>query len=229
MKTIGLIGGMSWESSLEYYRIINEAVKEKLGEPHSCRSILYSVDFAEFEKLRHEGEWEKLTGKMVAIAKILERAGAEILIICTNTMHKMADDVQQKIKIPLVHIADAAAEEIIKRNMHTVGLIGTRFTMEQDFYRRRLKENHGIDVIVPEERERDIVHTIIYKELIAGIIKEDSKDTFKEVIHNLKKKGAQGVILGCTEIPLLIKGEDCDIPVFDTTMLHARKAVELAL
>ncbi len=229
MKTIGLIGGMSWESSLEYYRIINEAVKEKLGEPHSCRSILYSVDFAEFEKLQHEGEWEKLTGKMVAIAKILERAGAEILIICTNTMHKMADDVQQKIKIPLVHIADAAAEEIIKRNMHTVGLIGTRFTMEQDFYRRRLKENHGIDVIVPEERERDIVHTIIYKELIAGIIKEDSKDTFKEVIHNLKKKGAQGVILGCTEIPLLIKGEDCDIPVFDTTMLHARKAVELAL
>lgn len=229
MKTIGLIGGMSWESSREYYRIINETVREKLGDPHSCKTILYSVDFAEIESLQHRGEWRKLTDRMIAIAKNLEQAGAELLVICTNTMHAMAGDIQKNITVPIVHIVDTVAEEIIKRNLHTVGLLGTRFTMEHDFYKGRLKEIHGIDVLVPETPERDVIHTIIYKELIAGIVNDDSREKFKVIIANLQKGGAEGVILGCTEIPLLIRAEDCDIPVFDTTMLHARKAVELAL
>ncbi len=229
MKTIGLIGGMSWESSLEYYRIINKTVKEKLGELHSCKCIMYSVDFAEIERLQHEGEWDQLTVQLIDIAGKLENAGAEILVICTNTMHKMADEIQQNIEIPVLHIVDATAEEIKKKKLRSVGLLGTRFTMEQDFYKGRLKEKHGIDVIVPDEREREIVHTIIYNELISGIIKDDSRKVFQNVIGNLKRQGAGGVILGCTEIPLLIKEEDSDIPLFDTTTLHARKAVELAL
>jgi len=229
VKTIGLIGGMSWESSLEYYRIINKTVKEKLGELHSCKCIMYSVDFAEIERLQHEGEWDQLTVQLIDIAGKLENAGAEILVICTNTMHKMADEIQQNIEIPVLHIVDATAEEIKKKKLRSVGLLGTRFTMEQDFYKGRLKEKHGIDVIVPDEREREIVHTIIYNELISGIIKDDSRKVFQNVIGNLKRQGAGGVILGCTEIPLLIKEEDSDIPLFDTTTLHARKAVELAL
>ncbi len=229
MKTIGLIGGMSWESSREYYRIINETVREKLGDPHSCKTILYSVDFAEIETLQHRGEWQTLTDRMIAIAKTLEHAGAELLVICTNTMHAMADDIQKNINVPIVHIVDTVAEEIIKRNLHTVGLLGTRFTMEHDFYKGRLKEIYGIDVLIPEKPERDIVHTIIYKELIAGIVNEDSREKFKAIMGKLHEVGAGGVILGCTEIPLLIKEEDCVLPVFDTTMLHARKAVELAL
>lgn len=229
MKTIGLIGGMSWESSLEYYRITNKIVKEKLGEPHSCKSIMYSVDFAEFEKLQHEGKWEVLTSKMIDVAKKLEKAGADLILICTNTMHKMATDVQKNIEVPLLHIADATAEEIKANNMNKVGLLGTKFTMEQDFYKGRLKEKHGIDVVIPNEKEREIVHNVIYKELISGIIKEESREEFREIINNLKKNGAEGVILGCTEIPLLIKDEDSDISVFDTTMLHSKKAVEFAL
>jgi len=220
---------MSWESSLEYYRIINKTVKEKLGELHSCKCIMYSVDFAEIERLQHEGEWDQLTVQLIDIAGKLENAGAEILVICTNTMHKMADEIQQNIEIPVLHIVDATAEEIKKKKLRSVGLLGTRFTMEQDFYKGRLKEKHGIDVIVPDEREREIVHTIIYNELISGIIKDDSRKVFQNVIGNLKRQGAGGVILGCTEIPLLIKEEDSDIPLFDTTTLHARKAVELAL
>ncbi len=229
MKTIGLIGGMSWESSLEYYRIINEFIKERLGEPHSCESIMYSVDFAEYEHLQHEGEWKIMSKKMVDIAQKLEKAGAELVLICTNTMHKMAEDVEDNIKVPLFHIADAAAEEIKLNNLNKVGLLGTKFTMEQDFYKERLKEKHGIDVIVPDEKERDIVHNAIYKELISGIIKDDSREKFKEIIKNLKNNGAEGVILGCTEIPLLIKEKDSPIPVFDTMMLHAKKAVDIAL
>ncbi len=229
MKTIGLIGGMSWESSLEYYRIINEMVKEKLGEPHSCKCIMYSVDFAEFESLQHDEEWELLSREMVDIACKLEKAGAELLIICTNTMHKMANDVQRSINIPLLHIADAAADKIITKKLSKVGLLGTKFTMEQDFYRGRLKDKYNIDVIIPDKQERDIVHKVIYNELISGIIKDDSRDEFKRIIKNLKENGAEGVILGCTEIPLLVKQEDSDIPVFNTTMLHARKSVELAL
>jgi aspartate racemase len=229
MKTIGLIGGMSWESTREYYRIMNEEVKKRLGDSHSCRCILYSVDFAEIQELQHSGAWEELTSSMISIAGKLESAGAEMLLICTNTMHAMADRVQASIKIPLIHIADTVAEEIKTRGMQKVGLLGTRFTMEQDFYRIRLKEKFGIDVIIPDENERKNVHSIIYKELIAGIIKKESKDIYKSVIQKLFRNGAEGVILGCTEIPLLITGEDCDIPLFDTTLLHARKAVGLAL
>ncbi|HMA60364.1 MAG TPA: aspartate/glutamate racemase family protein [Halanaerobiales bacterium] len=229
MKTIGLIGGMSWESSLEYYRIINQIVKEKLGEPHSAKCIMYSVDFAEYEKLQHEGKWEELTEKMVDIGRRLEAAGSDLILICTNTMHKMAPQVQESIKVPLLHIADAAADEIKSRNMGKVGLLGTKFTMEQDFYKKRIKDNYGIDVIIPKQEERDIVHKVIYKELISGIINESSRKKFQKIIENLKERGAEGVILGCTEIPLLIKEKDSVIPVFDTTMLHARKAVNLAL
>lgn len=229
MKTIGLIGGMSWESSLEYYRIANRMVKEKLGEPHSCKIIMYSVDFAEFEKLQHEGKWGLLTDKMVDVATKLEKAGADLILICTNTMHKMASDIEEIIGVPLLHIADAAAEEIKVNNMNKVGLLGTKFTMEQNFYKGRLKEKHGIDVVIPNEQEREVVHQTIYKELISGVIKEKSRKQFKKIINNLRENGAEGVILGCTEIPLLIKDEDSEIPVFDTTMLHVRKAVDLAL
>jgi aspartate racemase len=229
MKTIGFIGGMSWESSLEYYRITNQMIKERLGEPHSCKSIMYSVDFAEYEMLQHKGKWDLLTTKMVDIANKLEKAGADIILICTNTMHKMAPDVEKSITVPLLHIADAAAEEIKVNNMNKVGLLGTKFTMEQDFYKGRLKEKHGIDVVIPNEKEREVVHNVIYKELISGIIKEESREKFKTIIQNLNKNGAEGVILGCTEIPLSIKNTDTEIPVFDTTMIHAKKAVDLAL
>ncbi|PRX27993.1 aspartate racemase [Orenia metallireducens] len=229
MRTIGLIGGMSWESSLEYYRIINKIVKERLGEPHSCKSIMYSVDFAEIDKLQHQGEWEVLTDRMVQIAKRLEKAGAELILICTNTMHKMAEDVQENIKVPLLHIADATAEEIKAKPMEKVGLLGTKFTMEQDFYKKRLKKRHGIDVIIPDEKEREFIHNVIFKELVSGVIKEESRDRFKEIIINLKNNGAEGVVLGCTEIPLLIREKDSSIPIFNTMLLHAKKAVELAL
>jgi aspartate racemase len=229
MKTIGLIGGMSWESSLEYYRLINQMVKEKLGEPHSAKSIMYSVDFAEYEKLQHEGKWAELTEKMVDISQSLEQAGSDLVLICTNTMHKMAPEVQDSIEIPLLHIADAAADEIKSQNIKKVGLLGTKFTMEEDFYKGRLKEKHNIDVIIPQKKERDKVHKVIYQELISGIINDDSRREFQAIIKNLKARGAEGVVLGCTEIPLLIKEKDSVIPVFDTTMLHARKAVEMAL
>ena len=229
MKTIGLIGGMSWESSLEYYRIINELVKKKLGEPHSAKSIMYSVDFAEFENLQHQGNWNLLSDKMVKIAQKLEKAGADLVLICTNTMHKMAPEVQASINIPLLHIADAAADEIKKQNIKKIGLLGTNFTMEQDFYKGRLKEKHGIDVVIPEKEERKIIHNVIYKELISGLIKDQSRAKFIKIIKNLKVRGAEGVVLGCTEIPLLIKDKDVDIPVFNTTELHAIKAVEKSL
>ena len=229
MKTIGLIGGMSWESSLEYYRLINQMVKEKLGEPHSAKSIMYSVDFAEYEKLQHEGKWAELTEKMVDIGQNLEQAGSDLVLICTNTMHKMAPEVQDSIEIPLLHIADAAADEIKSQNIKKVGLLGTKFTMEEDFYKGRLKEKHNIDVIIPKQEERNKVHKVIYQELISGIINDDSRREFQDIIKNLKARGAEGVVLGCTEIPLLIKEKDSVIPVFNTTMLHARKAVEMAL
>lgn len=229
MKTIGLIGGMSWESSLEYYRLINQMVKEKLGEPHSAKSIMYSVDFAEYEKLQHEGKWAELTEKMVDISQSLEQAGSDLVLICTNTMHKMAPEVQDSIEIPLLHIADAAADEIKSQNIKKVGLLGTKFTMEEDFYKGRLKEKHNIDVIIPKQKERDKVHKVIYQELISGIINDDSRREFQAIIKNLKARGAEGVVLGCTEIPLLIKEKDSVIPIFDTTMLHACKAVQMAL
>jgi aspartate racemase len=229
MKTIGLIGGMSWESSLEYYRIINETTKRKLGGFHSAKSILYSVDFEEIERLQHQGAWDDLTKVMIRAAQSLERAGAELLVICTNTMHKMADDVQTSIRIPLLHIADATAEQIKLLNLHTVGLLGTKFTMEQDFYRGRLSEKFDLEVLIPADDERDNVHRVIYDELCLGKIRESSKFEYLHTINNLVKRGAQGIILGCTEIPLLLKQEDVAVPIFDTTTIHAKHAVEVAL
>ncbi len=219
---------MSWESSLEYYRIINQKIKEILGESHSCKNIMYSVDFDKIEKLQHVGDWERLTEEMIKIALVLEKAGADFIIICTNTMHKMADEVQSKISIPLLHIADATANKIKSTNINKVGLLGTKFTMEQDFYKERLKDK-GIKIIIPDEKDRKLVHDVIYNELIHGIISEISRNKFKKIINNLKEAGAEGVILGCTEIPLLIKQTDSVIPIFDTTSIHAIAAVELAL
>ena len=229
MKTIGLIGGMSWESSAEYYRIINETMKEKLGGLHSAKCIMYSVDFEEIEKLQHAGKWKEATEVMIDAARRVEKGGADFIVICTNTMHKMADEVQSSITIPLLHIADATAEKIRSKGLKKVGLLGTKFTMEEDFYKGRLSNTFGLDVIIPEEDEREIVHDIIYKELCLGEIKKSSKKKFKKIIENLVSRGAEGIILGCTEIPLLIKQEDCSVPLFDTTEIHARSAVELSL
>lgn len=229
MKTIGLIGGMSWESSLEYYRIINECVKERLGGLHSAKILMYSFDFDEIEGLQHKGSWSELARLMVGAAVRLEGAGADCILLCTNTMHKAADDVQGKITIPLLHIADATAERIKEENLKRVGLLGTRFTMEEDFYRGRLVERHGLEVIVPGGADRAIVHEVIYRELCAGVISESSRQRFKGIIEGLASNGAEGVILGCTEIPLLLRREDVRLPLFDTTRIHAESAVEYAL
>ena len=229
MKTIGMIGGMSWESSLEYYRIMNQTVKEKLGGFHSAQCILYSVDFDDVEELQHQGDWESLTRLMIEAAQRVKKAGADFLVICTNTMHKMADEVQGAIQIPLLHIADVAAGAVKANGQSRVGLLGTKFTMEQDFYKGRLKEIHGIDVLIPEDKERQVIHDILYNELCLGEIKELSKGKFQSIIQNLVKRGAQGVILGCTEIPLIVRQEDYEIPLYDTTALHAKAAVDFAL
>lgn len=229
MKTIGLIGGMSWESSLEYYRIMNQTVKEKLGGFHSAQCILYSVDFDDVEELQHQGDWESLTRLMIEAAQRVKKAGAGFLVICTNTMHKMADEVQRAIQIPLLHIADVAAGAVKANGQSRVGLLGTKFTMEQDFYKGRLKEIHGIDVLIPEDKERQVIHDILYNELCLGEIKELSREKFQSIIQNLVKRGAQGVILGCTEIPLIVRQEDYEIPLYDTTALHAKAAVDFAL
>ncbi len=225
---MGLIGGMSWESSLEYYRIINETVKERLGGFHSAKCILYSVDFEEVEKLQHLGDWDELTRLMMDAAQRLERAGADFVMICTNTMHKMADEVQGAIHIPVLHIVDVTAQAIKSNGQTRVGLLGTKFTMEQDFYKGRLRDKHGLDVLIPSSDERQVVHDILYSELCLGEIKELSKGKFKSVIQNLVDRGAQGVILGCTEIPLIVSHDDYEIPVYDTTRLHAQAAVDFA-
>jgi len=229
MKTIGLIGGMSWESSAVYYDIINKTVREKLGGHHSCDCLMYSVDFAVIEKLQHEGNWEQLTQIMIDAAHRLERGGAELLVIATNTMHKMAPQVEKSINIPLIHIVDAVAEKIKSLGLKKVALLGTRFTMEQDFYKGRLTENHDIEVVIPDLPGIESVHRIIYQELVMGVIKEESRQEYIRIIQNLISRGAQGIILGCTEIPLLVKQADCTVPVFDTTTIHAMKAVEIAL
>ena len=229
MKTIGLIGGMSWESSLEYYRIINETAKLKLGGLHSAKCIMYSVDFEEIEALQHENKWEELTNIMVNTAEKLKNSGADFIVICTNTMHKMASDIQNRVDIKVLHIAEVTGEEIIKKRMKKVGLLGTKFTMEGDFYKKVLKDKFNIDVVIPDEDEREFVHQVIYKELCKGVISESSKDKYIKIINNLALKGAEGIILGCTEIPLLIKQEDVNISVFDTTTIHAISAVEFAL
>ncbi len=229
MKCIGLIGGMSPESTVEYYRLLNERIKEELGGLHSAKILLYSVDFGEIEVLQHQGDWDSLTSIMVESAKNLEQAGAEMILICTNTMHKMADEVAEAINVPFLHIADAAAFEIQRQNKRKVGLLGTRFTMEQDFYKGRLKNTHGIEVLIPNDEDREIVHNTIYGELCNGILKESSRNEFKRIIEQMAAAGAEGVVLGCTEIPLLIKAEDVSIPVFDTTLLHAEYAAKKAL
>jgi aspartate racemase len=229
MKTIGLIGGMSWESTLEYYRILNEKVKAELGGFHSAKCILYSVDFGEVEKLQHEGKWEEATSIMIDAAQRVERAGADFLLICANTMHKMADEVQESTQIPLLHIVDVTADQVKAKNLKKVALLGTKYTMEEEFYRGRLSRQHGIEVIIPDEEERNAIHPILYNELCLGKIREPSKDKFREIIANLVARGAEGIVLGCTEIPLIVKQEDYDIPLFDTTTIHAEAAVDYAL
>jgi aspartate racemase len=229
MKTIGLIGGMSWESSLEYYRIINEEVKKRLGGLHSAQSLMYSFDFAEIEALQHQGNWKEATRRMVEAARSLEKGGADFVLICTNTMHKMAKDVQTAISIPLIHIADPTGEVIKAKGITKIGLLGTKYTMEHDFYKGRLVEKFGLEVIVPDDAGRQIVHDIIYNELCLGEIKSESKEKYLSVIRQLEKQGAQGIILGCTEIGLLVKQQDTSLPVFDTTNIHALAAVTASL
>lgn len=229
MKTIGLIGGMSWESSLEYYRIINEQVKNKLGGLHSAKSLMYSVDFQEIEKVQHQGKWDEAAKSMIEAAQRLEKGGADFIVICSNTMHKVAEDVEKNMKVPLLHIADATAEKIKDAGFKKIGLLGTRFTMEEDFYKGRLIRRYGLEVIIPDEKARQIVHDIIYRELCLGVMKPSSKDQFKEIIKNLVKTGVETVILGCTEIPLLVKQEEVQVRLFDTTRIHAESAVEYAL
>lgn len=228
MKTIGLIGGMTWHSTLEYYRLINAGIHERLGGSHSARCVLYSVDFDEIEKLQTEGAWDLLSSCLVHAAKRVEAAGADFLLICANTMHRLAEPVQAAVSIPLLHIADATATEVRRRGLKALGLLGTRYTMEQEFLRSRL-EGHGLRILIPGEDERRVVHKVIYEELGRGIILDSSRKAYGAIIGNLQARGAEGVILGCTEIPLLIRAEDAPVPVFDTTALHATAAVHQAL
>jgi len=228
MKTIGLLGGMSWESTEHYYRLINEGARNALGGLHSAPIAMFSVDFHEIEKLQHAGNWDATAAILAGRAAQVEAAGAEMLLICTNTMHKVADEVSAAIGIPLLHIADATATTIKESGARTIGLLGTKFTMEQDFYKGRL-ENHGLDVVVPSDADRDIVHRIIYEELCLGQVKAESRDEYLRIIDDLNRRGAEAVIAGCTEIGLLIKQEHTTVPLFDTTMIHAQQAVIEAL
>ncbi len=229
MKTIGLIGGMSWESTVPYYRHVNETIKEHLGGLHSAKVVLYSVDFHEVERLQHAGDWDAAGRLLADAARSLQAAGADFLVLCTNTMHKVAPAIEGAVSIPLFHIADPTAEEIKRAGFIRIGLLGTRFTMEQAFYKDRLRERHGLDVIVPEPADRDIVHRIIYEELCLGRIVDGSRDEYRRVIAALVAQGAQAIILGCTEISLLVAQRDAAVPLFDTTAIHARKAAEWAL
>lgn len=229
MKTIGMIGGMSWESSLEYYRILNERVAKRLGGVHSAKSLMISVDFAEIETLQREGRWDEATQMMVEAAQSLQLGGADFIVICTNTMHKMAEEVAASVSIPLLHIADATAEQIVAHRLKRIGLLGTRFTMEEDFYKGRLETKFALDVLTPEKADREIVHRVIYEELVLGKIEAASKAEYLRIIEGLHARGAEGIILGCTEIGLLVKQSDCSLPLFDTTLLHAEAAVEFAL
>ncbi|NOV17710.1 aspartate/glutamate racemase family protein [Ensifer adhaerens] len=226
---MGLIGGMSWESSAQYYRIVNQEVRARLGGVHSAKSLMWSMDFGEIERLQHIGDWSALTGEMTDAARRLEAGGADFLVICTNTMHRMADAVSAAVSIPLLHIADPTAEKIKALGLSRVGLLGTAFTMEQDFYKGRLIERHGLDVLVPGEEDRKTVHDIIYKELVVGRVEDASRDAYRQVIQRLVERGAQAIIMGCTEIMLLISQADSPVPVFDTTELHALAAVDRAL
>jgi len=229
MKIIGLLGGMTSESSVEYYRIINETFRERLGGIHSAPCVMWSVDFGEIEPLMKEGKWDTITAILVDRAQKIEKAGAQLLVICTNTMHKLAGAIQEHISIPILSIIDATAEQIKSREFHTVGLLGTRFTMEQEFYKGRLKDEHDIDVLIPTPDEREEIHRVLVEELPVGKLLESSRKKYWQIIHGLVERGAQGIILGCTEIPLLVKQEDGDIPLFDTTYIHSVAAVDRAL
>ncbi|HNM35926.1 MAG TPA: aspartate/glutamate racemase family protein [Anaerolineales bacterium] len=229
MKTIGMIGGMSWESSIEYYRIINETAKEKLGGLHSAKSLMVTVDFAEIEKLQHEDRWDEAGQILARCAQDLERGGADFIVLCTNTMHKLADQMTSNVSIPLLHIADATAEKIVAAGIKRIGLLGTRFTMEHDFYKGRLIHNYGLDVLIPEKTDRDIIHRVIYEELVLGKIVDASRREYQRIMNDLLAKGAEGIILGCTEIELLITEGDSSAPLFPTTKIHAIAAVEKAL
>lgn len=229
MKTIGLLGGMSWESTLDYYRAINEGVKDVLGGLHSAKIVLYSVDFEPIEKLQHSGDWEGTADMLAEAAQNIESAGADFLLICTNTMHKVAQEIQNSIHIPLLHIADATAEVLVNEGIKTVGLLGTRFTMEQEFYKGRLAENYGLRVLVPNAEDRQVVHRTIYRELCLGKVEPNSKMDFLRIIDALAAQGAEAVILGCTEIGMLVSQADTNVRLFDTTAIHAAKAVEYAI
>lgn len=229
MRTIGLLGGMTSESSAEYYKLINTFVREELGGNHSAKSVMVSVDFGEMEPLMEAGEWEKLKSELLKTAVSIEKGGADFLVICTNTIHKFADHIENSISIPVLSIIDATAEKIKRMGFKTIGLLGTRFTMEEEFYKGRLLEKHGINSVIPNEADRKAIHRVIMEELSIGVINDSSRIKYLDIINNLSEMGAEGVILGCTEIPLLVKSDDCDIPLFDTTTIHARAAVDHAL
>ncbi len=228
-KVIGLIGGLSWESSAEYYRIINERMRDRLGGLHSARCLMWSFDFAQIEELQHAGRWDEATALMVEAARRLERGGADFVLICTNTMHRMAEEVQAAINLPLLHIADPTAESLKAAGLRRVGLLGTAFTMEQEFYKGRLANRHGLEVLVPDDEGRAVVHRVIYDELVQGRTEPASRQAYREVMARLAERGAQAIILGCTEIMLLVRPEDSPVPLFDTTTIHAEAAVEMAI
>jgi aspartate racemase len=228
MKRIGLLGGMSWESSIEYYRLVNEITRELFGGLHSADCLLRSVDFADIEVLQREDRWDEAGERLAGEARALAAGGAELLVLCTNTMHKVADAITDAIDIPFVHIADTTAHAVRAAGLDTVGLLATGYTMEQDFYVGRLRDVHGLEVLVPGEADRGIVHDVIYGELCVGVVEDASREQYRRIMHSLADRGAQGILLGCTEIDLLVGPEDSPVPVFDTTRLHAERAVELA-
>lgn len=228
MKTIGLLGGMSWESTVEYYRLINEEIKSRMGGLHSAKCLLYSVDFGEIEHYIRTSQWDEIAVILIKAAKDLETGGADFILLCTNTMHKLYEQIQHEINIELLHIADATAEKVLEKNIKKIGLLGTRPTMEHDFYKSRL-EQKGIQILIPSEKDREIVHKVIFDELCLGKINLESKNEYQRIIAELTTMGAEGVILGCTEIPLLINSEDSSVPLFDTTYIHAMKAVERSI
>jgi aspartate racemase len=229
MRTIGLVGGMSWESTAIYYRLINETVRERLGVLHSAELVLYSVDFAQIDRMQRHGDWDGIARLLTDAAVAAEAAGADFLLLCANTAHKVAPQIEREIGIPLLHIADATARRILEAGHSTVGLLGTKFTMEEEFYRGRLVERHGIEVLIPDEGERETIHRVIFEELCAGEIRDASRAEHVKIIEGLAARGAEAVVLGCTEIPLLVGPDDSPIPIFDTTAIHARRAVDRAL
>jgi aspartate racemase len=229
MKTIGMIGGTSWESTIEYYRILNETVKERLGGLHSAKCLMYSVEFQEISDLMHAGDWKSVSLRMQEYAEILKGGGADFVIICSNTLCVTAPEIEKNIGIPIHSIADAVAQEIKHQGMRKVGFIGTKYVMEDSYYRNTLKNKYGIETVIPDKEDREVINSIIFDELCIGIIKDSSRETYKKIISKLQKEGAEGIILGCTEIPLLIKQEDVNIPVFDTLVIHAVSSVDLAL